>query len=102
MAGFVQIVEFRTSRIDEVKALADQFDDVRQGSSIVHGVVTEDREDRGLYRTIVEFPSYEEAMENSARSETSDFAQRMSELCDGPPSFRNLDVVATLTPQAVG
>jgi hypothetical protein len=101
MAGFVQIVEFRTSRIDEVKALADEFGDVRQASTLVHGVVTEDREERGLYRTIVEFPSYEAAMENSGRAETSEFAQRMSALCDGPPSFRNLDVVATLTPQPV-
>lgn len=99
MAGFVQIVEFRTSRIDEVTALADQYADVRQASPLVHGVVTEDREDRGLYRTIVEFPSYEEAMENSARPETSEFSRQMGELCEGPPTFRNLDVVVSLTPQ---
>lgn len=102
MAGFVQIVEFRTSRIDEVKALADRYAAVRQASSVVHGVVTEDRDDRGLYRTIVEFGSYEEAMENSNRPETSEFAEQMSALCDGPPSFRNLDVVLALTPQPVG
>lgn len=102
MAGFVQIVEFRTSRIDEVKALSEEFDDQRQASNIQHAVVTEDRDEPGLYRTIVEFRSYEEAMENSNRPETTEFSRRMGELCDGPPTFRNLDVVASLTPAPVG
>ena len=41
---------------------------------------------------IVEFPSYEEAMANSSLPETGAFAERLAQLCDGPPSFRNLDV----------
>ncbi len=32
-------------------------------------------------------------MENSARPETDMFAKRMAELCDGPPSFGNFDVL---------
>ena len=32
-------------------------------------------------------------MENYARPETSEFAAMMAALCDGPPVFRNLDVM---------
>ena len=41
---------------------------------------------------IVEFPTYEEAMTNSDLPETTEFTARMAELCDRPPTFRNLDV----------
>jgi hypothetical protein len=42
---------------------------------------------------VVEFPSYEDAMSNSNLPETSAFAEKLAELCDTPPTFRNLDVV---------
>jgi hypothetical protein len=41
---------------------------------------------------IVEFPSYEVAMENSNRPEIGRFAERLASLCTGPPIFRNLEV----------
>ncbi|MGQ0778604.1 MAG: hypothetical protein ACT4NY_30030 [Pseudonocardiales bacterium] len=41
---------------------------------------------------IVEFDSYESAMENSNRPETREFSAQMTKLCDGPPTFYNLDV----------
>jgi hypothetical protein len=31
-------------------------------------------------------------MENSRRPDTSEFAEQLANLCDGPPTFRNLDV----------
>ena len=46
---------------------------------------TADRDRPGTYFTIVEFDSYESAMENSNRPETSEFAAKMAALCDGPP-----------------
>ena len=55
---------------------------------------THDRDRPDTYILIVEFPSYEAAMANSALSETADFAERLAELCDSPPTFRNLDVEA--------
>ena len=55
-----------------------------------------DRDRPGYYFSIIEFDSYEEAMENSNRPETSEFAAQMAKLCDGPPTFRNLDVVDTM------
>jgi hypothetical protein len=101
MPGFVQIVEFRSSKVDELKKLSDEFEESRSAGALTHGVVTQDREDPNLYRTIVEFRSYDEAMENSARPETSQFAARMAALCDGPPTFYNLDVIYSMDRSAV-
>lgn len=55
--------------------------------------LTQDRDRPGTYLQMVEFPSYEAAMENSNRPETGRFAERLAALCSGPPVFRNLDVV---------
>lgn len=99
MTGFVQLIEFNTSRIDEVKMLGEKFVDERRAagdSAAIRGIVTVDRERPNHYINIVEFPSYKEAMENSNRPETSDFAARLAELCDGPPVFHNLDIVQTI------
>jgi hypothetical protein len=45
---------------------------------------------------MVEFESYDAAMENSNRPDTGEYAARMAELCDGPPTFYNLDVVQSM------
>ena len=57
--------------------------------------ITADRTRPGTYLTVVEFASYEAAMENSHRPETSDFAKGKAALCDGPPTFYDLDVLST-------
>jgi hypothetical protein len=95
MAGFVQIIEFQTSRPDEVKALGEQYRD-RDPGTARRSTVTADRDRPGYYLNIVEFDSYESAMENSNRPETAEFAAKMMELCDGPPKFYNLDVVMVM------
>lgn len=98
MSGFVQIIEIETSHIDEVQKLADKFiaESQAQGrTNVAHSTVTADRDHPGHYLNIVEFPSYEVAMENSARPETSDFARQLEALCDGPPIYRNLDILQT-------
>jgi quinol monooxygenase YgiN len=88
---FVQIIEFKTSRIDEFVALLDEW--VGRSDKRPRALRTRDRDQENVYVHIVEFPSYEEAMENSNRPETTEFAQRLAELCDGPPVFRNLDLL---------
>lgn len=95
MAGFVQIIEFTTSRIDEVRALGDEMRAQSDAALVDRGTFTADRDRPNTYLSIIEFESYEAAMENSNRPETSAFAARMSELCDGPPTFYNLDVMET-------
>lgn len=93
---FIQVIEFRTNRIDELNALMDQWVVDSEGKRTATVVrQAEDRDNPGTYLHIVEFPSYEAAMENSDRPETGAFAAKLMALCDGPPSFRNLDVSRT-------
>lgn len=92
--AFVQIIEYRTDRPDEIKALMDEWEEASQDVTIpVRGLQCVDRDNPGTYVDIVEFPSYELAMENSNRPETTTFAERMAKLCEGPATFRNLDVI---------
>jgi quinol monooxygenase YgiN len=95
MAGFVQIIEFKTSRIDEVRQLVEEMRAQQDPVGSMRGTAAADRDRPGYYLNIVEFESYEAAMENSARPEISQFAARMAALCDEPPRFHNLDVVET-------
>lgn len=95
MAGFVQIIEFRTSRVEEIRALVDEMRSEHGTGSALRATTTADRDRPGYYLNIVEFESRESAMENSARPEIGQFAARMAALCDGPPRFYNLDVVET-------
>ena len=91
---FVQIIEFRTKRPDEVQAAVDEYLASTEGKrSAGRGMTTKDRDQSDVYCQIIEFPSYEAAMKNSALAETGDFAKRMDALCDGPTTFRNLDVI---------
>jgi len=54
--------------------------------------VARDHNDPSHYVVLAFFDSYESAMENSNRPETGQFAEQMQKLCDGPPTFHNLDV----------
>src|SRR3954469_8238717 len=102
MAGFAQIIEMQTSRIDEVEALIrelrDRLDD-GGASAPRRGTMTADRDRQGFYLSIVEFDSYEAAMENSNRPEVGEYAARLAKLCDAPPRFYNLDVREAWRPQ---
>src|ERR1700757_2288419 len=94
--AFIQIIEATTSRIGEVESLMDDWVSKTEGKrKTERAAFTEDRERPGTYVQIVEFPSYEDAMANSALPETSEFAEKLAKLCDGPLSFRNLDVRRT-------
>ena len=67
----------------------------RASGTVRRVTITTDRDRPGYHFTIAEFDSYESAMENSNRPETSEFAPKMAKLCDGPPTFYNLDVTMT-------
>ena len=91
---FVQIIEYTTSKPDEIAKIMDAWMAATEGKRTPTREVTgKDRDDSDRYVQIVEFPSYEEAMENSELPETSQFAGQIQALCDGPAVFRNLDVV---------
>jgi quinol monooxygenase YgiN len=92
--AFVQIIEFTSSRIDEIQALTDKMRAERgeEGPGPVRARFTEDRDQPGHFLSIVEFASYEAAMANSEHPATQEYAARMAELVDSPPRFYNLDV----------
>jgi hypothetical protein len=93
--SFIQVIEFTTSRADEFNALLDEWLERTEGKrTATRGVQTRDRDRANTYVQIVEFPSYEEAMTNSELPETGEIAARLAELCDDPPTFRNLDVIS--------
>jgi hypothetical protein len=92
MVGFIQIIEFRTGRVEEVRRLVDEMRDQTGAGTAVRGTVCVDRDRPGYFLNIVEFDSYESAMENSRRPEVSEFSANMAALCDEPPRFYNLDV----------
>jgi quinol monooxygenase YgiN len=91
---FVQVIEFDTSREQEVQVLMDQWRSETEGTrTATHAWIARDHTKPNHYATIVEFPSYEEAMRNSEMPQTQAMAERMAELCDAPPRFLDLDVI---------
>ncbi|MBQ1090140.1 ester cyclase [Streptomyces sp. B93] len=91
---FVQLIDCRTSRFDEMDRLMDRWVEQTKGKrTATHDMIGKDRSDGSHFVEIVEFPSYEEAMENSRLPETDRIFQEMVALCDEPPTFTDLDVV---------
>jgi hypothetical protein len=91
---FVQIIECKTGDIDAFNRMLDDWLAKTEGiRTSTRAMQARDRDAERTYVDIVEFPSYEAAMENSARPETAEFAAALAKLCDGAPSFRNLDVI---------
>jgi hypothetical protein len=91
---FAQIIEFKTSQIDDFNAHLDAWMTKTEGHRIPHrAVVRRDRDTENLYLLLVEFSSHDQAMENSSRPETAEFASFLAGISDGPLTFRNLDVL---------
>ena len=92
--GFVQIIEFRTSKIDEVRKTGEAWATAAGTDGRARReIIAADRDNGGRYFNIVFFDSYEEAMENSKLPVTQEFAGKMMALADGEPTFYNLDVL---------
>jgi len=91
---FTQIIEFRTRRIEDLNTYFDAWIARTNGQRIPHhAALHRDRDAENVYQLVVEFASYDTAMENSRRPETGEFAGYLASICDGPLTFRNLDVV---------
>ena len=89
---FMQIIEYETSKPDDVKAVFDEFIATTEGRRAVgHGYTGRDREKPDTYVSVVIFPSYEEAMRNNELPETQRFSREMMGLCQNV-TFHNLDV----------
>jgi hypothetical protein len=93
---FVQIIEMTTTKASEIEELTNGWIAATEGRrSARRSLLTKDRERPDTYVQVVEFPSYEEAMANSALPETTAFAEKLSALCSSGPTFRNLDLAST-------
>jgi len=91
---FVQIVEFQTTRLDEVLALDQKWRDATMGKRTATAMtIAKDRDKPDTYLMLIEFPSYDAAQQNNELPETQSIAQEMQQLSSAPAVFRNLDVM---------
>lgn len=90
--SFVQIIEYESDRPDEVRALSEQWSREQHPDAPTRMFVAEDREQSGHIMMVAEFDSYEQAMANSERPETSAYADRMRQLTRDEPRFVNLEL----------
>ena len=96
--AFVQIIEFRTAKIEAMRKIADQWEEVTAGKRTAgRRILCQDRNNADRYFNIVFFDSYESAMENSNLPETQAAAAKYMELSDGQPVFYDLDVIEDRT-----
>lgn len=92
---FVQVIELRTDRVDDIRALEEEEVAATEGQrSATRILLGRDRTDANHYYMVVEFPSYEDAMRNSQLPATHEAAGGMRGLCTEAPAFVDLDVVA--------
>jgi hypothetical protein len=56
-------------------------------------VLGRDRDRADSYLQVVAFDGVDDARRNSDHPVTTAFAEKMRALCDGPPTFHDLDVV---------
>jgi hypothetical protein len=92
--SFVQIIEFRTTQPDQMRAVGEEWEKATEGKRKTRRrVFTQDRENPGRHFIMAFFDSYEDAMENSALPETDALSKKMMGFADGPPTFYNLDVL---------
>ena len=92
--SFVQLVSFRTDRIDEFIAREQQWLAATDGRrTLLAGRLWVDRHDPRHYVSENVFASYESAMVNSALPETDAAARDFMTLSDEEVSFTDLDLV---------
>jgi hypothetical protein len=92
--GFVQIIEFRTSTIDEMEKIGNEWEAAAgPARKVRRRVLCRDRDNPNRFFNIVFFDSHDEAMENSNLPATQEFSKKMMALADGAPAFYTLDIV---------
>jgi hypothetical protein len=92
--AFVQIIEFRTSDIEGVRRIDEEWRRATEGRRTVRReLLARDHSDPDRYFAVVFFDSYEEAMANSSLPETKTSAEQYMKVSDGPPVFHDLDIL---------
>jgi len=91
--AFVQLIEFRTDRPAELETIIDRWLTAIGTARTARWYITAaDRDRTDTHLQLVEFPSYAQAMVNSAHSATAAFAAAVKRISTHDVIFRNLDV----------
>ena len=91
--AFVQVIEFRTGRLEEFQEIEDRWaDEIGTDRTARWTITGADRNAPDRYLQIVGFPDYESAMANSKSPVTGGFAEQLRAVCDGDATFHDLDV----------
>ena len=92
--AFVQIIEFRTSDIEGVRRIDEEWRRATEGRRTVRReLLARDHSDPDRYFAVVFFDSYESAMANSSLPETKASAEQYMKVSDGRPVFHDLDIL---------
>lgn len=92
--SFIQIIECHTSHFDEIQALDREWEKATEGRrTLQRSIVARDRNDPTRHLIFAFFDSAEAAKKNSDLPETTQFAEKMAKLTDGPMQFSDLDIV---------
>jgi hypothetical protein len=96
--SFVQLIEFRTQRIEDFENLERQWvEGIGKDRTARWSVIGADRTEPHSYVQMVGFPDYDSAMANSKHPQTNRIAGTLRELCEGEARYRDLDVYRVTT-----
>ena len=95
---FLQIAEIRMNDPDVALRTLEETEDAWRAATVGRRTALverlyADRDRPGIYFAVNEFPSYDQAMENSSLPETSELAAAAGEIVDEVVSYRNLDLI---------
>ena len=90
---FIQIIQGKCTRQDELRALADTWREEMAPSADGWLGGTYGFTDDDLFVGVIRFESREAAMRNSERPEQGEWARRMTDLIDGPVEYHDCDDV---------
>jgi hypothetical protein len=92
--SFIQIIELRTDKYDELMALESEWRTATEGKrTLRRTIVTRDRNDPKRHLVFAFFDDYDSAMVNSNLPETGEFGQKQQAILDAPMTFTDLDIV---------
>ncbi|MFI5265939.1 MAG: hypothetical protein ACHQ7M_01040 [Chloroflexota bacterium] len=92
---FVQLIRFRSTRIDEIQALSEDYDSRSRpiGQGPTGTEVLQVQGEPNTYIALARFASAEKARENSARPETNEWFRGFTALIDGKPEFSDSEQI---------
>ena len=92
--SFIQIIDVHSSKMDEIRSMDQEWQKATEGKrTLRRSIIGRDRNDENHYVVLAFFDSYDSAMTNSELPETQAFAEKLTGLVDGAPSFYDFDII---------